>query len=246
MAVFMVFMIGEAALAADDNGSLYLDAMIGGDGTWLMKGTDAESGSTTTINDFDISSNPWAFGGDYAFGAFVISADYISGHTKASEGDGNHDLYDYTLYDLGLGYRIVNKDSFKLDLKALYYHLSDTDQTGTDSEDQTGAFFTYSMNGYMLDLKASVDFSDQFSLTASYGASLSGDVSNHYIKVPNIKKSGTLKTADIKLIYMFSSNFGASLGYRMLNFEPKYSAGGIRMEFPNKIDGFTVGVYFRY
>jgi hypothetical protein len=215
--VLMIFAVAAVA-SADNNCKVYLDTMGNGGNFNLHEYMNLAG---TTDKDFDTSLTCAGF--EYLMDRIQLGAEYSSGEFSA-EGD----KADLTLYKLNIGYRVLDKDAFQMDMKGGYEDFS---------MDLDGVKIEY--NGVFIGIDASYQFKDS-SLEASIGY-----CPNAGVKEDGESMDGTdnsITDYRLKYTYFINAHWGASLGYRNFKAETKTDV----MKLEETISGFTLGGTYKF
>lgn len=214
LTVCMVLAFTSIVLA-DNGGNVYVDYMLNGN----LK-CDIESSLLGDSNgDFDASLVNIGF--DYLLNNFKFGAEYRNGTIDASE------EADYTVLKLMGGYRVIDNDSFKLDIKGEY---NDVTTDLSRKLDITG-----------ISVGANVIFLfENAYLEGSLGYSLSADAKSDGKKISDVDVN--LYDYRIKYTYLFTDKFGVSAGYS--NYVNVLDMDIVKTSY--SIGGFTLGATYHF
>lgn len=218
MALVMLVSTTGAVTAA----TIYLEAM---NGNW-------------ETDHLKSDGNGFLLGGEFQFNnRFIAGIEYFS----LSYNDFEYKFFpekpdfgvDVTAFKLKGGYRIVATDRFTLDGILAYQSHKHDFGTGVDIEE-------FSYNGFLLGTDLSFEFTQKASLVISVGYSISDSckASNEH---DSIKLDASFTNYAVKFNYLFSENFGASLGYRAYSLDmDNFEVSAI------EINGFAIGVFYKF
>ncbi len=171
-------------------------------------------------DDLDLG---FVLGGDYTFlDKFKVGLEYLSGTQEKA--DNGKDL-DYDSYQVGFGYRLVQKDQFNLDATLAYYNESYDDAADTE------------IDGVILGVDLGYIFNDKFSLTGSLGFSVDGSIDASQTSYDG--NDADIFIAKVQGNYHFTEEWSGFLGYRYLSSD---------VDHFDKItnQGLTLGAAYRF
>jgi opacity protein-like surface antigen len=142
---------------------------------------------------------------------------------------------DYSLYDVKLGYKVLGNDKYRTDLTLSYTHIDDSDNpmTGKTHATSIGVDVSYNFTDKIsaeLDLAYAVDGASDDSMLPGTGIAR---------KVEDVD----MKSAKLRLNYMFTDHIGAYLGYRYRSLE--LEGGGARL-WKSETSGAVIGMNYRF
>lgn len=236
----MILLSAGIAAAEGGNGSIYLDCLVSGDGSF-----DAYVGSETVGPPFTLKPSQYALGGEYAFKDFVIGGEYVAGSSDATAVLGYSipavAFADFNYFQIHAGYRVIKKEPFQIDLGASYYNIHSSGMS-----EYPLLLNSFTINGLMVGTKVVCNFSEKASINIEYGTSLSASPTGDFehLMPPGASKSGSLSAWDIKFNYLCTDDFGVAVGYRSLiaNMSLDNSVSeGPKFDMASRLSGYTIG-----
>lgn len=241
----MILLISGIAVAENNNGSIYLDYLVSGQGSIdLVFNRISGSGFSYTLKPSE-----YALGVDYAFANFVMGGEYVTGSSDVTGSgpvtiDPSIDYTDFNYYKINAGYRIINNGQFILDFYGSYYNIHSSDKTGSS------LYNNYSINGFVIGTKVGCNFSEKASISLNYGTSLTAAPTSSFeaaMPVPS-SKSGSFSAYDVKFNYLITENFGVTVGYRSFTAKATYDYTAFEtiIEVNNTMSGYTLGINYKF
>ncbi len=142
---------------------------------------------------------------------------------------------DYTLSEIKGGYRVIDLNSFKLDVIMSALNI--------DMKKPTDGFGPVSnLSGNMFGADLVCNFSDKVSIQGTIASSLLGS----YIYNGNYTDDLTAKEYKLKFNYFITDNWALTLGYRDYQFSGKFSDNVYKDKLDINLSGATIGVKYKF
>lgn len=236
---------GSTAVAwAEPSTIIYLDGFTGKYNSTAH--TDNKSPTEDVTGKWDVEHSGIILGLESKFNdQFKLNLEYGQmksndfGYTKTSNitetiSEGK---CDYALSEVKGGYRVVDHDSFKLDIivSALNIALKITPNAA-------GGLVVPHISGNMFGADLVWNFSDKASIQATIASSLLGA----YVWNNNFTDDLSVNEYQLKFNYFITDHWGLNLGYRDYQFAGKYSNSYCDYDRKWSLNGATLGVKYKF
>jgi opacity protein-like surface antigen len=240
----------DTSKKASEKTTIYLDGLSGDYHMTEDYGTDSNKTSTNKV-DAKLSGIILGLESPVT-NRFKFGLEYGQGSMNDIKSTGNWDQWalkkcDFTLFEAKGGYRVVNCDSFKLDMIMSILAINSKIQYNG----QYGAAATGRNNigGNMIGADLVCNFTDKASLQCTIASSLLGAYVNNYIDNPG-EDEAAINEYKLKFNYFLTDHWALTLGYCDYQFTSKTN---FPTEDPPKVkkmdgnlSGATLGVKFRF
>jgi hypothetical protein len=178
---------------------------------------------------------------------FKFGLEYGHGSLNDIKSTGNKDQWalkkcDFTLFEAKGGYRVVDYDSFKLDMTMSVLAIN----SKIEYNGQFGTAYTGQNNtgGNMIGADLVWNFTDKASLQCTIASSLLGAYVNNYMGNPG-EDEAAINEYKLKFNYFLTDYWALTLGYCDYQFSGKTIETGVA-KIAGNLSGATLGVKFRF
>jgi len=227
-----------AAVWAEPSTIIYLDGFTGN-----YNSTSHYKSTTDSTNKWDVEHSGISLGLESQINdQFKLALEYGQMKTNDYEHTSNTSTIikegkcDYTLSEVKGGYRVVDHDSFKLDIivSALNIDMKIPDSSNGKNVPH--------ISGNMFGADLVWNFSDKASIQATIASSLLGA----YVYENDLTDDRYVNEYQLKFNYFITDHWGLNLGYRDYQFAGKYSNSSADYDRKWNLNGTTMGIQYKF